>query len=339
MEIDEVRSIKLDLGYGKYIKLLQTLSVKQTIGTQGALLCGPRREQFVVIPSSALQSDTELEARFYDVTESVGLDSSMFGTSMLEISPHGFEFKKPIEILMRHNLFVEGSSSKVTVLYSGGKPTDNYATPLCQFTSVNETGLANGMTMTLWEDFIHIQSPHICRFGLLCEGKSYIVVWALLFTLKTPHPEQLVVELFLTPRQPKDFEEFKSVCLPGPALELRCSKLLLISCKEREDLHITVEMPLNANGWKPMGHSDLRQSIPYKDIQKWVVDDQLHFNTSFGFTKDRMSNIDVFHFAPVFTLNRVRCILSPSNVQSTSHSVAIPIVGQQNNVPGYQFFR
>ena len=333
METDEVRSVKLHLGNCKHVSLVQTLLVKQTIGKQGALLSGPKREHFVLIPGGALQSDTEIEIIFYRVSKSVGLNKSEFVTSMVEITPHELKFEKPIEILMSHHLFIQSGSSKVTVLYNSGKPADNDIAPICQLMSVNETGLASGMTMSLWEDFVHIDTSHICKFDLHCEGKSHIEVWAYFLAPKTPHPEQFIVELFLIPKR-DNVEELGRLSMPGCDLECRHCKLITLTCEETEDLQVTVEIPSSADGWKPKGPSDLSQTIPYSKIQKLVVKNWSHISTSFGFIKDRTSNDDVLDFAPDFTLNGVRCILSPSNRQSTSHTTSD---FQRNKITGSVF--
>ena len=319
MEMDEVRSVNLHLGNSKHIRLVQTLLVKQTIGKQGALISGPKREQFVLIPRGALHSDTEIEIIFYRVNESVGLDKSEFVTSMVEITPHELKFEKPIEILMSHYLFIQSGSSKVTVLYNSGKPADNDIAPICQLMSVNETRLASGMTMSLWEDFVHIETSHICRFDLQCEGKYFIEVWAYFLAPKVLHPETFIVELFLVPKR-VDVEELKMLYMPGCDLECRHCKLITLNCKEKEDLQVTVEIPSSADGWKQKGDSDLSQNISYTKIQSLVVQNWSHISTSFGFIKDRTSNSHVLDFAPDFTLNGVRCILSPSNRQSTPHT-------------------
>ena len=337
MELDEVKSITLDLGNGKYVKLLQAFSTKQIIGAQGDLLSCPRGDQMIVIPSGALQSDTEIEVTFYRVVESVGLDSSEFVSNLMEITPHQLNFKKSVEILMHHHLFIEGDSTKVTVLFHSGKPTDNSFTSLCQLSSVNDTALANFMTTSLWEDFVYIETSHVCRFGLHCKGKSFIEVWASFLTPKIPHPEQFSVILCLTANQPDpNDDKFRSIYMAGGELECRYSKSLTLICEEQEDLHVTCRIPSDMEGWKAREDLDLSQTISYKSIRNLVVLGMQYISTDFGFIKEKTSKVDVMDFAPVFMLNNIRCILLPSAFQ-TSDSGAISSGNQQTHVPGNKF--
>ncbi|XP_062505245.1 uncharacterized protein LOC134181961 isoform X3 [Corticium candelabrum] len=331
MELDEVKSITLDLGNGKYVKLFQTFSIKQIIGAQGDILSCPRGDQMILIPSGALQSDTEIEVTFYRVVESVGLDSSEFVTNLMEITPHQLNFKKSVEILMRHHLFIEGDSTKVTVLFHSAKPTDSSFTSLCQLSSVNDTALANFMTMSLWEDFVYIETSHICRFGLHCKDKSLIEVWASFHTPKIPHPEQHSVTLCLSASRPDPSDE-KFIHMAGGELECRYSTLLPLVCEEQEDLHVTVRIPSDMEGWKAREDLDLSQTISYKSIRNLVVLGMQYISTDFGFIKEKTSKVDVMDFAPIFMLNNIRCILLPSAFQ-TSDSGAISSGNQQTNVP------
>ena len=333
MELNEVKSIKLDLGDGKYVKLHQTFSVKETISAQGGILSCPKNEQFIFIPSGALLSDTIIEATVYHVVDSVGLDSTEFVTSMLEITPHDLKFQKPIEILMSHHLFVDGDGSKVTVLFHSGASTVNSFTSLCELTSVNESHVANGMTMTLWEDFIHIETSHICMLKAICKGKSFIKVWALLFTHKTP--DQFCVRLFLTKSRPKPTDEiFEDMKMTGCEFECRHCTQLTLTCGKKENLQVTVKMPSSANGWAAETNSDLSRTILYKDIQNLVVQDRPYISTDFVFQKT--SDVGVTDFAPVFLLNHNRCFLSSSST-SRQTADAVSTGSQQNNVSGNFF--
>ena len=333
MELNEVKSIKLDLGDGKNVKLYQTFSVKETISAQGGILSCSKNEQFIFIPSGALLSDTIIEAAVYHVVDSVGLDSTEFVTSMLEITPHDLKFRKPIEILMSHHLFVDGDGSKVTVLFHSGASTVNSFTSLCELTSVNESHVANGMTMTLWEDFIHIETSHICMLKAICKGKSYIKVCALLFTHKTP--DQFCVTLFLTKSRPEPTDEiFEDMKMTGRELECRCCTQLTLTCGEKEELRVTVEMPSSAHGWTAKTNSDLSRTIFYTDIRNLVVQDRPYIRTDFVF--DKTSDVGVTDFAPVFMLNSSRCLLSPSST-SIQTADAVSTGSQQNNVSGNFF--
>ena len=309
MELSEVKSIKLDLGDGKYVKLNQTFSILETIGVQGGLLSGPKNEHFIFIPSGALLSDTNIEATVYHVIDSVGLDRAEYVTSMLEITPHELKFEKPIEILMCHGLFIDGDSSKVTLFYHSGPSTDDSFTPSCQLTSVNESCLANDMTMTLWEDFVHIETSHFCRFDVLCEGTSFIKFWASLYTPKIPNPKQLCIKLSLGNSKPKP--NFKIIEVAGFELECRCCTQLTLTRKDKENLQVTVEIPSGTKGWRPRTDSDSSRTILYKDIQNLVVQDRPDFSTDFDFEKT--GDVNATEFDPIFVFNHVRCVLSPSS--------------------------
>ena len=333
MKLNEVKCITIDLENGRYVKLLQTFAIKQTVGAQGDLLSCPKNEQMIFVPPGAVQLDTEIEATFYRVIDSVGLNSSEFVTNLVEITPHELWFKKPVEILMRHHLFVEDDSSNVTVLFHSGKVTDNIFTSLCQLSSVDESSSSNFMKMTLWEDFVHIETFHLCRFDLLCEGNSYIEVWASIYTLKIPSLNQFHARLTLTSNRPDPNDE-KFTYIAGGKLECRYSTLLTLTCAEKQDLQVTVRIPSNAKGWSPMEESDRRQTISYRDIQNVVVQDRPHLSTDFVLVKDKSSNVDVKDFAPVFTFNGFRCILPPSTCRSTSDLGTYSSGTQQTNSAG-----
>ena len=312
MELDEVKSITINLGNGKYVKLLQTVCITQKLGDQVDILSCPKSEQMLFFPSGALLSDTEVEAKFYQVVDSVALESIEFVTDVMEITPHLLEFEKAVEILMRHHLFVQDCSSKVTVLYNTGKPGDNTFTSLCQLSSSNKTCLANSMTMTLLDDFVCIQTSHICRFGLLCEGAKYIKIWASLHTVKIPHPKQFIITMYLTPDLPDPNKKF--IYSAYGELECRYSKLLTLTCKDEEGLKVEVRIPQDTRGWSPREDSDRMQTISYRKIQNLVVQDRPYMSREFCFLKDETSNVDVKDFSPVFVFNDDdRCTL-PSSI-------------------------
>ena len=333
MELSEVKSIKLDLGDDKYVKLNQTFSIMETVGVQGGLLSCPKNEHFIFIPSGALLSDTNIEATVYHVIDSVGLDRAEYVTSMLEITPHELKFEKPIEILMCHGLFIDGDSSRVTLLYHSGASTDDSFTPSCQLTSVNESCLANDMTMTLWEDFVHIETSHFCKFDVVCEGTSFIKVWASLYTPKIPNPKQLCIKLSLANSKPKP--NFKIIEVAGFELECRCCTQLTLTCKDKENLQVTVEIPSSTKGWKEKTGSDLGRTIPYSRIQDLVVQDRPDFRTDFAFEKT--GDFDETEFDPIFVFNNdFRCVLSPSSTSQQTFST-VSTGSQKNSVAGNFF--
>ena len=238
----------------------------------------------------------------------------------MEVTPHELKFEKPIEILMSHHLFIDGDSSKVEVLYHSGASTDDSFTPSCQLTSVNESCFANDMTITLWEDFVHVETFHFCMFNLLCEGTSFIKVWTSLHTSKTPSPIQFCIRLFLTNSKPKP--NFKLMEVTGSELECRSCKEVTLTCEDREDLKVTVEIPSSTKGWKGRTDSDLSRTIPYNCIQNLVVQNRSDFSTDFAFEK--AGDIDETEFNPIFVFNNhVRCVLSPSSTsQQTFNTVS-----------------
>ena len=328
-----MKSIKLDLQDGKYVELLQTSSVNDVIGEQGGFLSCSGNEQFIFIPSGALLSDTTVRATVYQVVDSVGLDGTEFVTSMLEVTPHELKFAKPIEILMCHHLFVDGDSSRVEVLYHSGASTDKSMMSLCELTSVNEACLANGMTMTLWEDFVHIETSHICTLGFKCKGQSFINIWASLHTLKSPKPNQVCVRLFLTKSRPEPNDEiFKDVETTGCELECRYCAQLQLSCKAKKDIKVTVEIPSSTKGWRPRTDSDMSHTIEYEDVQNLVVQGRPYIRTDFAFEKTL--EVDATDFDPIFKFNNTRCVLSPS---TSRPSDAVSTGSEDNNVRGNFF--
>ena len=252
MKLNEVKCITIDLENGRYVKLLQTFVIKQSVGTQGDLFSCPRNEQVIFVPPGAVQLDTEIEVTFYRVIDSVGLNSSEFVTNLVEITPHELWFEKPLEILMRHLLFVEGDSSNVTVLFHSGKETDNIFTSLCRLSSIDDSISSNFMKMTLWEDFVHIETFRLCRFDLLCEGNSYIEVWASIHTPKIPNSELFCVTLTLTPNRPDPNDE-NFIFIAGGKLECRYSTLLTLTCAQKQDLQVTVRIPSHTKRMEAYG--------------------------------------------------------------------------------------
>ena len=328
MELDDGKSITLELGNSKYVKFLRSFSIRRTIGPQGDILSCPRGEQMVCIPPGALHSDTEIEATFYRVVGCVGLDSSEFVTGVIEITPHQFVFQKPVEILMRHRSFMEDDSSKVTVLFNSGKPTENSFKSLCQLSSLDQTCLANAMTVSLCKDFVCIQTSHLCRFDLLCDGTSYIEIWASLFTPKILDMNSFVVRLFITASRPEPNHEI-FVGFPGVDFECRYCGLQTLTCAEKEDLHVTVDIPSDTEGWIPKTNSDLNQTIPYICIRDIVVQGRPCLCTDFFFRKNETAKVDEMNFTPIFVLNGFRCALSPSRF--SSHDVSTTYDGNVLN--------
>ena len=274
----------------------------------------------IVIPSGAFHFDTD----------SVELDSLEFVSNVVEVTPSQIYFNKPIEILMRHSLFVEDDNFKVIVLFNSGKPTDNSFASLCQLSSVNETGLASFMTSALWEDFVYIESFRICRFKLKCKGKEYIEVRASLYTPKIAHSQQLNVKLILTSSS-SSLNQEKSICIDDVELQFRYSKVVQLNSKEKTALQVTAEIPLEANGWMSKTDSGRCQTISYRDIRNMIVHGLPPIATDFSFVRDETSDFDVTNFAPVFVLNGLRC--SPFPI-STSDSAAISSSSQEGNAAG-----
>ena len=328
MEVDEKKSITAYLGNEKYVKLLQTTSVKHTVGPQGGLLSCPKDEHVIVIPPGALQSETDIEVSCYQVIDSWGLDSLEFVTNVVEVTPHYLHFNKPIKILLRHSLFVKDDSCEVTVLFNSGKPTDNSFASLCQLSSVNETGLASFMTATLLDDFVCIESSDMCSFNLKCKSKEHVEVLASFYTPKIAHSQQLNVKLILTSSS-SGLE--KTFIKDGVELQLRDSKVMQLSCKEKTALQVTAEIPVNAKGWSTKTSSGGCQTISYKDIQNMIVHGLPPIDTDFSFVRDETSNFDVTNFAPVFVLNGLHCSLFPISV---SDSAAFLSSSQEGNAAG-----
>ena len=322
--MDEEGQIQLHFGKDKRVQLLKTSCERQVVGRQGHLLGSVSSKWIFCIPPGALDYEQEITVSFYHVTDSVGLDSNESVTGIIEVTPHELKFSKSVELLLRHDLCVEKPSSKATVLYYSGE-IDCETVPLCQLSSTDDQVLTNDINTTLWDDFIHIETPHVCRFGVHCKGDSCIEVWASLFAPEYPHPEHFRVRLSLTSQAPKaDDEDVRSMMTYG--LVRNTQLVLTLSCYQQENLQINVKISSKAEGWTVNDDSEFSQTIEYSVIKDMVFYGRLR-TTEFWFSKER-SLVDVTEFAPFFEFNSCCCILNPpaSAMISGSRALSGPIV-------------
>ena len=161
----------MQFGKDKRVQLQRTSHERHVVGEQGYLLGSLSNKWIFCIPPGALDCEQEVAISFYHVTDSVGLNSTEFVTGIIEITPHQLTFSKPIELLLCHDLCIEDDNTKVTVLYHSGERDCEVVTSLCQLSSADKCA-TNDINATLWDDFVHIETSHMCRFNLDCKGKS-----------------------------------------------------------------------------------------------------------------------------------------------------------------------
>ena len=305
-EVEE--GLILRFGKDKTVNLQKTSHERQVVGEQGYLLGSLSNKWIFCIPPGALHDEQEIAISFYDVTDSVGLDSTEFVTGIIEITPHQLKFSKPVELLLRHDLCIEDDSSKVTVLYHSGERDCDTVTSLCHLSSTNKSTSTDDMKAALWDDFIHIESSHTCKYGLDCKGKEYATLWASLFAPECPHPEQFRVRLSVTSQEPQnDDRNVKKMRAYG--LVRNNEQEVDIKCTQQEKLQIDVLVPSNAEGWTVNDYCEVHQAIDYNDIKNMVLRQQL-ITTDFWFSKGK-SPVDVTRFAPNFKFNGQSCRLNP----------------------------
>ena len=331
MELDEERLIQLRFGRRKRVQLLKTSYERQVVGAQGCLLSSVSNNWIFCIPPGALTYEQEVSISFYHVTDSVGLDSTEFVTGIIEITPHQLNLSMPVELLLRHDLLIEDDSSKATVLYHNGDRDCETVSSLCQLSSTDESALTNDITATLWDDFVHIETSHVCRFGIDCEGTSRVEVWASLFAPECPRPEHFSVRLYLTSLAPQaDDEDAKRMQTYGSVR--KNEQVLYLKCRQQQKLQIDVYIPSSAEGWTVNDCSEFHQTFDYNDIKEMALNEQ-RITTDFWFSKGG-SLVDVTHFAPFFTFNGCRCCLPPpaSSAMSVTPSSDLSLPGSINNV-------
>ena len=310
MESDGEDLIQLHFGRNKRVTVLKTSYERQVVGEQGYLLGSVSNKWIFCIPPGALNYEQEVAVSFYHVTNSVGLGGTEFVTGIIEITPHQLNFSKPVELLLRHDLYIGDDSSKVTVLYHSGERDCETMSSLCQLSSMDRSTLSSDIKATLWDDFVHIETSHICSFGVNCEGKSCIEVWASLFAPECPQSHQFKVRVSLTSHAPQiDDEDAKTMQSYG--LVRNNQHQLILRCNQQEQLQIDVEIPHNAKGWTVFGHCYAHKIFSYSDIKGGVfLKNPWSTTTEFWFSKER-SSVDVTKFAPVFKFNGCCCILNP----------------------------
>ena len=318
MELDGERLIQLQFGRKKRIQLMQTSYERCVVGQQGYLLGSLSSKWIFCIPPGALDYEQDVAVSFYHVIDSVGLDHTEFVTGIIEITPHQLKFSKPVELLLRHHLCIEDDSSEVTVLYHSGETISETFTSLCQLSSVDETACPTDMKISLWDDFVHIETPHLCRFTVDCKGKNFLVVWASLFAPECPDQKHFYVRLSLTSEEPfADDEEAKRMKMSG--LVCRNHHRVILRCDKQEKLRIDVQILPDASGWKVLGGSVFHETIAYNDIKDMVVHGRPLKTTDFLFSKGQ-SQVDVADVSPVFKFNGARCVLLPPALSKRSSS-------------------
>ena len=304
----------MQFGSDKRIQLLKTSRERHLVGEQGCLLGSLSNKWIFCIPPGALDYEQEVVVSFYHVTDSTCLESSKFFTGIIEITPHQLTFSKPVELLLHHHLCVEDDSSEVAVLYHSGETINEPLVSLCRLSSIDETVCCTDMRTTLWDDVVHIKTPHVCRFGISCKGKSFIDVWASLFAPERPHPDHFHVRLSLTSQAPRtDDEEAKMMKMYG--LVRKSHQRISLRCDQQEKLRIDVQVLPYYVGWEVLGGAVFHQTIAYNEVKDMVIYGKPLKTNDFWFTRGT-SRVDVTDFAPVFKFNGGRCVLVPPEFSS-----------------------
>jgi hypothetical protein len=297
------RVIELRLGTQKRVQLLQTSCERYVVGQEGYLMGSLTSKWIFCIPPGALDYEQDITVSFYHVIDSVDLDSNEFVTGLIEILPHDLKFSKPVELLLRHHMCIEDDSSEVKVLYESGETHTKTLTSLCQLGSVDEIAYYTDMKISLWHDFVHIKTPHLCRFLMECKGKRFIVVQASLRYHECPDEKHLFVRLSLGSTVPVADEEGAEPRKTWNHCQIK------LRCDDEESLHINVGILPKGSGWKVMDDHIFQKTITYNDIKHMVIHGSEIITNDFLFSKGEsgVSLADVF---PVFVFNNnYRCIL------------------------------
>jgi hypothetical protein len=307
--------IEMQFGGDKRIQLLKTSSERHLVGKEGCLLGSICNNWVFCIPPGALHYEQEIVVSFYHVIDSISLESSEFVSGIIEITPHQLTFFKSCELLLHHHLCLD-SSSEVTVLYHSGQTYDEPTSSLCLLNSIDDTVHVHStdMRMTLWDDLIHIETPHVCRFGVDCKGKSFIEVWASLFASDRPHPDHFLVRLSLSSQAPSlDDEDAKMMLMYK--LVRKGHQQIVLNCRLQEKLVIDVQILPEHEGWKVLGSTAFSHTVAYSEIKDMVIHGKPVKTNDYWFTRGK-ALVDVTGFAPVFRFNGDRCLLAPPEFSS-----------------------
>jgi hypothetical protein len=170
------------------------------------------------------------------------------------------------------------------------------------------------MRTTLWDDVIHIETLHVCSFGSVCKGESFIEVWASLFALERPHPDHFQVRLSITSQAPRPNDE-ETEMMSTYKLVRKTHQRIVLSCRHRENLTINVQILPEYEGWKVLGGTVSSQTITYNGIKDMVIHGKPVKTKDCWFTRGN-SVVDVTDFAPVFEFNGDSCVLAPPEFSS-----------------------
>ena len=302
--------MQLHFGKEKKIQLLQTSYERCVVGKQGCLMGSLSNKWIFCIPPGALDYEQEIVVSFYHVTDSCGLAGSEFVTGIIEITPHQLQFSKSVELLLRHHLFIEDDNSEVTALYHSGETVSENVTSFCHLSSIDESAWLADMKTTLWDDFVHIETSHLCRIGVACTGNEYIVVWASLFAPKCldKKQKQFFVRVSLHSQAPRDNDE-EAEMMKMLDLVRRSYHTVALNCADREKIQLDVEILSKRSGWKVQGGPAFTVTIAYNDIKDMVVKRKPLKTYDVWFSKEK-SPVDVTDIQPVFKFNGAPCSLA-----------------------------
>ena len=310
MVLKEEGLMQLHFGKEKRIQLLQTSYERCVVGKQGCLLGSLSNKWIFCIPPGALDYEQEIVVSFYHVTDSCGLAGSEFVTGIIEITPHQLQFSKPVELLLRHRLFIEDDNSEVTVLYHSGETVSENFTSLCHLSSIDERAWLAGMKTTLWDDFVHIEASHLCKVSLACTGNEFIVVWASLFAPEylDKKQKQFFVRVSLHSQAPRDNDE-DAERVKMLRLVRRSYQTVTLNCAHQEKLQLDVEILNKGSGWKVQECPAFNATIAYNDVKDMVVKGKPLKTYDIWFSKGK-SRVDVTGIRPIFKFNGAPCSLA-----------------------------
>jgi hypothetical protein len=305
MKFTGERLIQVSCGGKKKVQLLQTSCERCVVGEQGYLIGSLSSKWIVCIPPGALDHEQAITVFFYQVIESVGLDSTEFITGILQITSNRLQLSKPIEVLMRHHLCIEDEISEVNVLSQSGEAIDKAFTSVCQLSSVDESVCSSDMKISLCDEFVHIETPYPCRFSMDCKGKKFFDVWASLFGPECPDKEHFYIQLSLNSKAPvTDDDEARVMKRSG--LVPWCHHRVILRCDKQENLQIAVQILPSEKGWRILSGSHV--TIAYNQIKDMVIYGIPVGTSDFLFSKGK-SHINVTDVAPVFKFNGFQRVL------------------------------
>lgn len=193
---------------------------------------------------------------------------------------------------------------------------------------------SDDMKITLWEDFIHIETSHVCCLGAFCNGMMIIELWASFYAPRLPPAERFCVHLSLTAQKPETNDDYTQR-MRDKRLERRCEPhTVTLLCTDSEDLQIDARISSDAKGWK-VEEGDSSFHLKYTRIKHKVVyhsnRDEPLWTSDFRFLKVDSSGTDVHEFTPAFKFSQgTTCLLR----QASQYPADIVSSDQDDDVSG-----